>query len=277
MKQELIVFTDLDGSLLNHEDYSYRDAGPALARIRQAHIPLIFVTSKTRSEVESLQDEMEIREPFIVENGAAVFFPAGYRGLTIATGQMRAGYTVIELGVSSSRIRNFLTRFGGRFGIKGFGDWSIDEIAARTGLARDKAALAAQREFTEPFVAAAGADMAALRVLAAGHGLKITRGGRFYHLIGAGQDKGAAVRTTLNIFGRQLGSGPVAIGIGDSENDLPMLAQVDIPVLIPRPDGSRLDLNLPRLVIADHPGCRGWNEAVESILDEFATEADRDL
>ena len=115
-------------------------------------------------------------------------------------GPERCRFTVIELGVSYARIRGFVARFGSRFGIRGFGDWSIDEIAARTGLPPDNAELAGQREFSEPFVPGPGANMDALRALAAEHGLKITRGGRFYHLIGAGQDKGAAVRTTREIF-----------------------------------------------------------------------------
>ena len=77
MTQDMIIFTDLDGSLLNHEDYSFREALPALARIRRSAIPLIFVTSKTRGEVEILQQEMCIREPFIVENGGGIIFFAG--------------------------------------------------------------------------------------------------------------------------------------------------------------------------------------------------------
>lgn len=80
---DLIVFTDLDGSLLNHEDYSFAEAMPALARISGNNIPLVFVTSKTRREVEILQREMGLREPFIVENGGGIYFPAGYRGWTI--------------------------------------------------------------------------------------------------------------------------------------------------------------------------------------------------
>jgi mannosyl-3-phosphoglycerate phosphatase len=271
---DLIVFTDLDGSLLNHEDYSFAEARPVLARISGNNIPLIFVTSKTRREVEILQRAMGVREPFIVENGGGIYFPAGYRGWTIERGREVAGYTLIELGVSYAQIRSFLARFGSRFGIRGFGDWSVNEISARTGLAMDKAERAGQREFTEPFVAASFADMAALEALAAEHGLKITRGGRFYHLIGAGQDKGVAVRTAREIFDRYLGRHPVAIGIGDGENDLPMLAQVDIPVLIPRPDGTSLDLLLPRVVIAGDPGCRGWNNAMGKILDELATKVD---
>ena len=277
MTQDLIIFTDLDGSLLNHEDYSFREALPALARIKRMTIPLVFVTSKTRGEVEILQEEIGIREPFIVENGGAIFFPAGYRGRTIATGRSLNGYTVIELGVSYARIREFLTQFSSRFGIMGFGDWSVAEIASRTGLSADQATLAGQREFTEPFVTGSGADMGALQALAEAHGLKITRGGRFYHLIGAAQDKGMAVRTTREIFSRYLGGTPLAIGLGDSENDLSMFTQVDIPVLIPRPDGTRLNLRLPRLVVAHSPGCRGWNAAMEDILDEFATETARNI
>lgn len=277
MVRNLIVFTDLDGSLLNHEDYSFRDALPALTRIRRSAIPLVFVTSKTRGEVEILQQEMAIREPFIVENGGGIFFPAGYRGWTMEKGREIAGYTVIDLGVPYARIRDFLARFGSRFGIRGFGDWSVSEIASRTGLAPDKAKLAGEREFTEPFVPGPGADMTALEGLAAEHGLKITRGGRFYHLIGADQDKGLAVRTVREILARYAGGNPATVGVGDSENDLPMLAQVDIPVLIPRADGSCLDLRLPRLVIAGQPGCRGWNAAMEKILDEFTTSSDRNF
>jgi len=274
---DLLVFTDLDGSLLDHADYSWRAAGSVLSRIAASGIPLIFVTSKTRREVEVLHDELGLREPFIVENGAGVFFPVDYRGRTITRGFPRAGYTVVELGVSYDRIRAFMKHHGSRFGITGFGDWSVAEIAARTGLSEERAALAGQREFTEPFLPGPRTDMVALEWLAAEHGLKITRGGRFHHLIGAGQDKGEAVRTTRDIFARCLDSSPPAVGIGDSENDLPMLAQVDIPVVIPRPDGSRLQLRLPRLVVADHPGSRGWAEALGRILDEFATEVDRNI
>ena len=39
----------------------------------------------------------------------------------------------------------------------------------------------------------------------------------------------------------------MSIGIGDSENDLPMLKPVDIPVLIPHSDGVSIDPRLPGL------------------------------
>ena len=74
-RMKLVIFSDLDGSLLNHSDYSYSEARPALERVIRNQVPLIFVTSKTRPEVEVLHREMQIEEPFVVENGGPS--PAG--------------------------------------------------------------------------------------------------------------------------------------------------------------------------------------------------------
>lgn len=263
----LLFFTDLDGSLLDHEDYSFDAARPVLARLAASAIPVIFVTSKTRAEVEVLRQEAGIKDPFIVENGGGIFFPSGYRDFVIAAGKTLAGYTVIELGMPYARVRDFVSSFGKRFALRGFGDLTGEEVAALTDLPADKAELARQRDFTEPFLAGPDTDLAALAVIAAEHGLKLTRGGRFHHLIGAGQDKGVAVRVCGEIFARNTGSPAVTVGIGDSENDLPMLAAVDIPVLIPRPDGLSPDSSLPGLIRASRPGCLGWVEVVERILD----------
>jgi len=92
----LLIFTDLDGSLLNHADYSFEAARPVLARIGARAIPLVFVTSETRGEVEIIQQEMGIAEPFVVENGGGIYFPAGYQGFAIEAGRALAGYTVVE-------------------------------------------------------------------------------------------------------------------------------------------------------------------------------------
>ena len=42
--------------------------------------------------------------------------------------------------------------------VQGFGDMSVDEVAALTGLTRDEAKLAKNREFTEPFIFPEGPD-----------------------------------------------------------------------------------------------------------------------
>ena len=98
-------------------------------------------------------------------------------------------------------------------------------------------------------------------------GLAITRGGRFHHLMGSGQDKGLAVRKALEVFCRCSGQRFTAIGLGDSANDKAMLESVDLAVLLPHPDGTYEELGLTGLRKARHPGSRGWNEMVLELLD----------
>ena len=70
-----IISTDLDGTLLDHQTYSYKAAYPAIKECVRQSIPIVYNTSKTLAESIVLQKEMGFIEPFIVENGAAVYLP----------------------------------------------------------------------------------------------------------------------------------------------------------------------------------------------------------
>ncbi|MGW8161715.1 MAG: HAD-IIB family hydrolase, partial [Desulfobulbales bacterium] len=88
----------------------------------------------------------------------------------------------------------------------------------------------------------------------ASHGLTITRGGRFYHLMGADQDKGRAVKETTRLFQAGCDNDLITVGLGDAQNDYPMLRVVDIPVLVPRPDGTYDSMKIPGLRKAPFAG-----------------------
>ncbi len=262
-----VVFTDLDGSLLDHDTYSFENARPALERIRAQRVPLVFTSSKTRPEIERLQAAMGIREPFIVENGAAVFFPDGYRRWRVDGGVRQPPYTVIRLGASYREIRRFLQAVRPDFDIQGFGDLSAEDIERLSGLSPLQAGLAKQREFSEPFIIDDGNRISDLQALAEAKGFMITRGGRFHHLMGAGQDKGLAVRRIAAVILGNMGPPLCSVGLGDSANDKAMLQCVDLPILIPHPDGSYEDMELTGLRKARHPGSRGWNDMILEVLD----------
>lgn len=264
----VVVFTDLDGSLLNEHDYGYEEALPALARIRAARAPLVFVTSKTRREVERLQAAMDLREPFVVENGGGIFFPVGYDRLP-AAGISREGYGLVSLGRPYGEIRRFFQAAQARFDILGFGDMSVRDIADLTDLPVWAAGDAKERDFTEPFLLSRPDQLYALEQEAQRAGLAVTRGGRFHHLMDANQDKGKAVRLLTNRFRRQARGRIVTVGLGDSANDLPMLREVDVPLLLRRPDPPPGTEGLPRLDLSKHPGSRGWNEAVNKVFDDL--------
>ncbi len=107
--------------------------------------------------------------------------------------------------------------------VRGFGDMSIDEVAALTGLTVEEARLAKQRDFEEPFVFPDKPDERFLREIE-GEGLRWTQG-RFFHFMGD-HHKGRAVNILRGLYEQK--DGPVTtIGIGDSLNDLPFLLAVD--------------------------------------------------
>ncbi|MEE8044743.1 MAG: HAD-IIB family hydrolase, partial [Thermodesulfobacteriota bacterium] len=73
MSKKYIVFTDLDGTLLDHRNYSFLQAIPALDLLKEKNIPLIICTSKTKSEIEHYRTTLQNNFPFISENGGAIY------------------------------------------------------------------------------------------------------------------------------------------------------------------------------------------------------------
>ena len=97
----LVVFSDLDGTLLDHDTYSFDAARPALERLRVDGVPLILCTSKTRAEIAPLRRALGNTHPFISENGGAVFIPAGYFPFALS-GAERFGSKRLQVAATQS-------------------------------------------------------------------------------------------------------------------------------------------------------------------------------
>ncbi len=260
---KLIIFTDLDGTLLHPKNYSFADALPSLELIRKRDIPLVLCSSKTRGEIEAYRRRLQNRDPFVVENGGAVFVPRGYFPfLGTSAGEE---YHVTSFGKPYAEIRKAFQNLREKqhVAVKGFGDMSENEIAALTGLPLKEASLARQRDFGEPFVFAGTVDDAFLRAIEQ-QGLHWTRG-RLFYLMGD-HDKGKAIRLLKQWFEAEHGT-LNTIGLGDGLNDLPLLREVDRPVVVQKEDGSYdRHIVLPQLIRAEGIGPQGWNRAIMKLL-----------
>lgn len=270
----MIVFTDLDGSLLDGTTYSYEAATPALAALREQGIPVILVSSKTRAEMEPLRERLDHRDPFIVENGGAVYIPHGLFEFPFERMRTRSPYQVIELGLPYHMLRDVLKQIEDAVEtpLKGFGDLSVEAIMQVTGLPYADAMLAKQREYDEPFLlegSQALVEEVCRQIVT--RGLRWTKGGRLFHLMGD-NDKGEAASVLQRCYHRQQRmrgqvEGIETIGIGDSINDAPLLAMVDYPILVQKPDGSYdPDIHLAGMIRASGIGPVGWNEAILYLL-----------
>ncbi len=165
-------------------------------------------------------------------------------------------------GQSYAKVLEFYNVYKEDFTMVGFSDMTDTEVSNLTGLSQMDVLLAKQRDFTEPFILKDETKLEELEQLAIGYELKITKGGRFYHLMGELQDKGIAVIETIELFNELYKDKIYSIALGDSQNDAAMLKRVDVPILIQKYDGSYLETDLPNIQKSSYAGSEGWNEMV---------------
>jgi len=267
-----VLFTDLDGTLLDADTYRYDAARPALDQLRERSIPVIICTGKTRAEVEPLRAELGNHDPFIIENGGALYIPEGYFKVPLPGSSSRDGYRVIEMGVPYPRLRHALRRIEEQVGVSlvGFADMTVEDIVKVTGLAHCDAERARQREYDEPFLIknspmALQMTLQEVREAAQRLGLTVMSNGRFFHLVG-GTDKGRACRVLIDCYHKERGAISTA-GIGDSPSDIPMFKVVNWPFLVERPGGGHAEgFEVEGLTRVPGIGPAGWAEAVKKLL-----------
>lgn len=253
-----VIVTDLDGTLLDHDSYSFAPAKPALALIAERHYPLILNSSKTRSELLEIQKALGLHQPFICENGAAIFMPDGRNWQCHSFAERREQWL--------PWIHHLRAKQG--YSFAGFSDWTTQDIARLTGLSREQAARAADREFSEPLLWR-GDDTSrrAFETAVAEKQLRLVRGGRFYSLQGR-FDKGRAMQWLQQHYRQK---GPVTIiALGDSPNDSAMLNAADIAVIVKSQQSAALTVEGPKHIIRTSlPGPQGWQQAMTTIIREL--------
>lgn len=263
-----IIFTDLDGTLLDSQTYSYEKSLAAMNQLKDKGMPIVFCSAKTRAEQEIYRRELQLFHPFIVENGSAIFIPRDYFPFSFDYHKAVDDLLAIELAIPRGRVRKLLARIRKEheFCFRGFGDMSAAEVANITGLSLESAVLAKQRKYDEPVVFDISGEKDVSKFLAKLEeaGLNWSYGGRLHHVMG-GAGKGKAVEILSGLY-RRIWKNIRTVGLGNGVNDLPMLSRVDIPILVQKGDGSWEHMNLPRLRKVKGAGPEGWSTAILQIF-----------
>ncbi len=267
---QTIVFTDLDGTLIDFKSYSPKVAGPLARKLVRRKFPLVFCSSKTLEEQLHLMKEMGLSTPCIVENGCGIFVPEGLDLLSDQPSKAIPGFgKLVKLGVSNLKIQKAIAKLSLEMGIdfRPYSKLTLLKISKITGLSEAAAQRAQNREFSETLTASLDDEVwkevnARLNEV----DLQCLCGGRFYTVTSQECNKGTAMKMLMDAYRSSERGNWKSIAIGDSANDYDMLQSADQGYLVQKTDGSWNEMNIPKLKQISGIGPHGWVEAIRESI-----------
>lgn len=266
-----VIFSDLDGTLLDHFTYQSTAVDQTLDTLNKAHIPVILNTSKTLAELEIIRRELSLNTPFIIENGAAIYIPINTFNTQPEDTVMVGNYWVKSFSLPRKYWLTLLSNKTLEFTqyYQGFSTLSDSKLAEITGLNIDEAKRAKQRQYAEP-IHWLGDDTTKKAFIEklVNLGANVVHGGRFVH-VGDYCDKGQALIWLAERYREHFANNLIStIALGDGENDNAMLEAADVAVQIRSPAHDFPILYRQyKTIQTELYGPEGWAEAIQKCLD----------
>jgi len=263
-----IVVTDLDGTLLDHHNYSYTPAIATLDKLRKHNMPVIINSSKTATEIEELRSNLNNQHPFIVENGSGVMVPRHYFIEQPDASERLDAYWEVTLGKPRMQLIDALKTLPAEFKqyYRSYHQSDVDDIMRITGLSREQAECSMDRRYTEPLQWLGDSDQRNQFFwhLHKQH-IHFTEGGRFIHLMGH-TNKGSATSWLAKHYEKEYQKKVKIVALGDGNNDIDMLKVADVAVVVRSPVNKPPKFDHHCKIITDKTGPEGWSEAIETLF-----------
>ena len=259
-KSSIWVVSDVDGTLMDHS-YDLSPAKETIKTLQKLSIPVILCTSKTASEVKVIRKELNLTDPYIVENGAAIYGES----LKKVNGEIILGkkYQFLEdiLDFISIEIDHKLIPLN---------NLTDEEATHLTGLKGNSLNLMRDRHWSMPFLNPPSHLEEKINICCQKFKVDIFKGNRMSHLLSKSSNKGKAINALKKYSNLQHIQ---IIGLGDSPNDLPLLLNSDIRIVIPGVDGPNLNL-LDQLkdldfTLASEPNGYGWKNEINKLINKL--------
>ena len=264
---KVLIFTDLDGSLLNHNDFEFKEIKSFILHCLDKGIKIIPNSSKTKSEIEYFFHQLGKKLPYILENGAAI------HNLNLLNKNFKLKENSIIFSRSIDQILEiFYTTVPLEFRKKSvfIKDMTKEKQMKILGLNDKYLPFALDREYSIPLIFEGSQKVidefsSFLKSL----GLKLHEGGRVFNICDD-CSKGFAMKCIVEKLKNQYAANPHTIVVGDSPNDISMLMQSDQPCVIPLPNRNNLiNLKIKNILRAKKCAPKGWEEDIKSSLKKI--------
>ena len=263
---DILIFTDLDGSLLNHINFKFNTIKPFILKCLRNNIRIIPNTSKTKNEVESFSEQLGVDIPFIVENGSAI------HNLDLVCSHFGKNNKSLILSRTADEIFEIFNNkvpFSLRKHCSFLKDMNASKQSKVLGLNGEKLTSALNRLYSIPLILNGSIEIKNELVnIFNDLDIKLHEGGRVINICD-NCSKGDAMKIILKKM-EDIKKKYHSIVIGDSPNDMSMLALSNQPCVVPLPDHQNLkNLKIKKVIRANQVAPDGWKEVVLKSLDRI--------
>lgn len=206
-----------------------------LDSLAESSVPCVWVTSRTRSQLDATLRKLGQSEPFIAEGGSGVYLPEDYFHLRPATTTRLGRFTCIPIASPQPAAAEALDLLAEETGISvvSLRALSPRELSQNTGLPQREAELLRLRDFDELFffAGASDADIANFQVEATRRKLSLRLRGVFWALA-VGASLPACIRELSKLYDRALRAHAFNVGIATSEGASELLPACEHAILL---------------------------------------------
>ena len=258
-KNSLIIFTDLDGTLLHRETFKFDPIKDYIKELINNEIIIIPNSSKTEKEIEKFNEELGVELPYISENGSSIhglnLINSNFPNKIILSREKEELLKIFNLKIPE-KIRDKCLLISKL-------DKKRQEIIFGQKDAKLKDVL--NRKYTLPFLFSGEKKRKnrLLKILSS-NSLTLQEGGRVSNLCD-NVNKVKSMNKVIRIL-KKTKDKIKTIAVGDNYNDLDMLKNCDVPCLVFN-DQFKLDqINIDNLIFSNKPSPEGWADVIKKAL-----------
>ncbi len=219
------------------------------AGLEHAAIPIIWVTSRTRLQIDDPRRKLGHNHPFIAEGGCGVYLPEGYFHLRPPKTVRLGRFTCLPIAEPQPAATEALDELSAETGVAVVPLRSLSprELAQNSGLPAQQAELTRHRDFDELFFFAGAAEAEVRRFTAesANRHWQLRQRGVLRSLA-VGANLKQCVRELSKLYTRALRSQPRIVGIACEDNASELLDACDRGFLLVDRTTSADDSNATR-------------------------------
>ena len=259
----ILIFTDLDGTLLNRDTFNFDSIKTFLYELKNKNIIIIPNSSKTEDEIIEFNNEANFKFPFISENGSIIhnlnFLSDEFPDKIILAKNVYEIQNIFDKNINQDL----------KSKCKVISSLTTSEQIQIFGLPENKLKNVFKRTCTIPIkFVGNNEEKLILKNMLLEIGLDLKDGGKILNL-GDRINKADAMKKIIIMLQQKFKSKPKTIAVGDNHNDLEMLKNSDIPCLVKNNKFINKDLQIKNLIISKQTAPEGWVEIVKLALEKI--------